>query len=120
MVTNIDGRVARARARVECYRGVLADGRVFVTESGDSERRSKLSSKNNINMDHYKTKGRGRQGEGVVHHDYKRLRHRIRSRRRRGLSAKQLLARKISLRPVKQTQSRSVLTTGVEVASTTD
>jgi len=30
-----------------------------------------LSKKNNINMDHYKTRGRGRQGEGVVHDDYK-------------------------------------------------
>jgi len=76
-------------------------------EPTGKERRSQLSRKNNINMDHYKTKGRGRQGEGVVHDEYKRLRHQIRSRRRRGLSAKQLLARKISLRPAKQTQSRS-------------
>jgi len=66
-----------------------------------------LSSKNNVNADHNKTKGRGRQGEGVVRGDYKRLRNQIKNRRRRGLSAKQLLARKISLRAAKQTQSRT-------------
>ena len=48
-------------------------------------------------MDHYKIKGRGRQGEGVVYDEQNRLR-KIRSRRRRGLSAKQLLARKMKLR----------------------
>jgi hypothetical protein len=64
-----------------------------------------LSNKNNINMDHYKTKGRGRQGEGVIYDEHKRLL-KIRSRRRRGLSAKQLLARKMKLhtqeKPVQQ------------------
>lgn len=67
---------------------------------------TKLSSKNNINMDHYKTEGRGRQGEGVVHDKYKRLRNQIRSRRRRGLSAKQLLERKISLRTLQTERHR--------------
>jgi hypothetical protein len=56
-------------------------------------------------MDHYKTKGRGRQGEGVIYDEHKRLL-KIRSRRRRGLSAKQLLARKMKLhtqeKPVQQ------------------
>ena len=57
-----------------------------------------MSRKNNINMDHYKTRGRGRQGEGVVHEDYTRLRNQVTSQRRRGLSARQLMARKIRLR----------------------
>ena len=30
-----------------------------------------MSKNSNINMDHYKTRGRGRQGETVVHDDYK-------------------------------------------------
>jgi hypothetical protein len=53
-----------------------------------------LSNKNNINTDHYKARGRGRPGDGVVHEEHKRLRSRIKSLRRRGLSAKQLLERK--------------------------
>ena len=28
-----------------------------------------MSRKNNVNMDHYKTKGRGRQGDGIVHEE---------------------------------------------------
>src|ERR1044071_3672736 len=70
-------------------------------------RRSNLSSKNNVNMDHYKTNGRGRQGDGVVYDEYNRLRNQLRSRDPRGLSAKRLLARKRALRAAKQTQSRS-------------
>jgi len=69
----------------------------------------KLSSKNNINIDHYKTRGRGRQGAGIVHDEYKRLHNQPGSRRRRGLSAKQLLARKISLRAARQTKSGSAV-----------
>ena len=91
-----------------------------------------MSNKNNINVDHYKTRGRGRQGDGVVYDDYKQLRNQIavastgttnpfhaiqqagdgvnsaakfkrlqklkRTRRRRGLSAKQLMERKLNLR----------------------
>ena len=30
-----------------------------------------LSRKNNVNMDHYKTKGRGRQGDGIVHEEHR-------------------------------------------------
>ena len=30
-----------------------------------------MSRKNNINMDHYKTKGRGRQGDGIVHEEHR-------------------------------------------------
>lgn len=65
-----------------------------------------MSRKSNINMDHYKTKGRGRQGETVVHDDYKRslvgsrLERLKRSRKRRGLSARQLWERKLSQRTV--------------------
>lgn len=59
-----------------------------------------MSSKNNINVDHYKTKGRGRQGDGVVYDEYNRLRNQL--RRRRGLSAKQLWARKRARRAVRQ------------------
>ena len=93
-----------------------------------------MSRKNNVNMDHYKTKGRGRQGYGIVHEEHRhslsqavppsseRGAHRIRAvarstqlvsrlenlrrlRRRRkrvskirGLSARQLMERKMSLR----------------------
>jgi hypothetical protein len=57
----------------------------------------------------YKTKAFGRQGDRVVKEEFKRLRNRLRSRIPRGLSAKQLLARKISLRPAKQMQNRSVM-----------
>jgi hypothetical protein len=32
-----------------------------------------LSRKNNINTDHYKTEGRGRQGEGIVHNIHKQI-----------------------------------------------
>jgi len=60
-----------------------------------------------MNVDHYKTKGRGRQGDRIVKEEFKRLRNQLRGRRPRGLSAKQLLAKKISLRPAKQ--SRSVM-----------
>ncbi len=67
-----------------------------------------MSSKNNINVDHYKTKGRGPQGDGVVYEEYNRLRNQLRSRDRRGLSAKRLLARKRALRAARQTESRSV------------
>ncbi len=67
-----------------------------------------MSSKNNINVDHYKTKGRGRQGEGVVYDEHNRLRNQLRSRRRRGLSAKQLWARKRALRAARQMASKSV------------
>lgn len=65
-----------------------------------------MSRKSNVNMDHYKTKGRGRQGETVVHDDYKRshawsrLERIKRSRKRRGLSARQLWERKLSQRTV--------------------
>ena len=65
-----------------------------------------MSRKSNINMDHYKTKGRGRPGETVVHDDYKRshagsrLERIKRSRKRRGLSARQLCERKLSQRTV--------------------
>lgn len=30
-----------------------------------------LSGKNNVNMDHYETKGRGRQGYGIVHEEHR-------------------------------------------------
>jgi hypothetical protein len=66
-----------------------------------------LSNKSNINVDHYKTKGRGRQGEGVVYDDYTRLRNQLKNRRPRGLSAKQLFARKRALRAARPTESRS-------------
>ena len=91
-----------------------------------------MSKKSNINIDHYKTKGRGRQGETVVHEDYKRslaqnitsdkglvisyrkhnehsgnerarssrLERIKRSRKRRGLSPRELLERKLSQRTV--------------------
>jgi len=75
-----------------------------------------LSRKNNINADHYKTKGRGRQGDGIDHGDFKRLRDQIRIRRLRGLSAKQLLARKRALRAAKQEQGRNVMSAGMELA----
>jgi len=67
-----------------------------------------VSSKNNINVDHYKTEGRGRQGDGVIYHEQNRLRNQLRSRGRRGLSAKRLLARKRALRAATQTGSRGV------------
>lgn len=57
-------------------------------------------------MDHYKIEGRGRQGEGVVHDEYTRLRNQTRNRRRRGLSAKQLWARKMSLRRLQRKRRR--------------
>lgn len=85
-------------------------------ECEQKERRSNLSSKNNINVDHYKTKGRGRQGDGVVYDEYNRLRNRLRIRRRRGLSAKQLWARKRALRAARQMDSRSVKPVGTELA----
>ena len=66
-----------------------------------------MSNKNNINVDHYKTRGSGRQGDGVVSDEYKRLHHQTKSRRRRGLSPKQLLARKMRLRTSRQTFSQS-------------
>ena len=65
-----------------------------------------MSSKNNINTDRYKIKGRGRQGDEVVNDEHTRLRNRL--RRRRGLTAKRLLARKINLRRAQQAESRSV------------
>lgn len=99
-----------------------------------------MSNKNNINVDHYKTRGRGRQGDGVVYDDYKQLRNQIavtstgrsnpfhaiqqagdgvnssakfkrlqklkRTRRRRGLSAKQLMERKLNLRRHTAKQNR--------------
>ena len=73
-----------------------------------------MSSKNNINLDHYKTKGRGRQGDGVVYDEYNRLRNQLRSRSRRGLSAKRLLARKSALRAGRQTETRNVKPAGIE------
>ena len=30
-----------------------------------------VSRKNNVNTDHYKTKGRGRQGDGIVHEEHR-------------------------------------------------
>ena len=68
-----------------------------------------MSSSNSINVDHYKTKGFERQRDRVVKEQFKRLRNKLRRRRLRGLSAKQLLAKKINLRAAKQTQSRSVM-----------
>jgi len=59
-----------------------------------------LTGKNNINV----------QGD-----KYKRLRSQIRSRRRRGLSAKQLLERKINMRRATQSQSRTVTTTATRL-----
>ncbi len=91
-----------------------------------------MSRKNNVNMDHYKTKGRGRQGDGIAHEEHRnsftqavapsserganriravarstqlisrlenlrRLRKRKRLRKIRGLSARQLMERKMSL-----------------------
>jgi hypothetical protein len=35
VVTYIDARVARDRARLECYRSILADGRFFVTDRAE-------------------------------------------------------------------------------------
>ena len=99
-----------------------------------------LSRKNNINMDHYKTKGRGRQGDGIVHEEHRhsfsqviapsserganriralarstqlvsrlenlrRLRRRKRVSKLRGLSARQLMERKMNTQP--QTASGS-------------
>ena len=93
-------------------------------------------------MDHYKTKGRGRQGEAVVHDDYKhalaqatasndgrnnrfgqpgigspnrvansrRLERIKRLRKRRGLSAKQLMERKLSERAIMQPNRNRVTT----------
>ncbi|HEU4715072.1 MAG TPA: hypothetical protein VFS76_26220 [Pyrinomonadaceae bacterium] len=59
-----------------------------------------MSSKNNVNTDHYKTKGRGRQANGIVYGNYK---HRmIKARRRRGLSAKELWERKMNRRSIAQ------------------
>ena len=75
-----------------------------------------MNSKNNINVDHYKTKGRGRQGDGVVYDEYNRLRNQLRSRRRRGLSAKRLWARKSALRAARQTESTSVRAAGIALA----
>ena len=92
-----------------------------------------MSRKNNLNVDHYKIKGRGRQGDGIVHDEHKhsvtqavvpssegganriravarsphlvsrlenlrRLRRRNRVSKIRGLSARQLMERKMSLR----------------------
>jgi hypothetical protein len=91
-----------------------------------------LSRKTNVNTDHYKTNGRGRQGDGIVHEDHRhsfnqavapsserganhirvarstqlvsrlenlrRLRGRKRLRKIRGLSARQLMERKMSTR----------------------
>jgi len=79
-----------------------------------------LSRKNNINTDHYKTKGRGRQGDGIVHEEHRhsftqtavarstqlvsrlenlrRVRRRKRASKIRGLSARQLMERKMSPR----------------------
>lgn len=100
-----------------------------------------MSSKNNINMNHYKTKGRGRQGESVVHDDYKqsftqviassgervlnpfrgadlakvsRLQRLKRLRKIRGLTARQLMERKRSQRASSQTKPELV-TTAVRV-----
>lgn len=68
----------------------------------DAGKEINVSSKNNINTDHYKIKGRGRQGDGVVYEEFNRLRNQV--RRRRGLSAKRLLARKRALRAVRQSR----------------
>jgi hypothetical protein len=75
-----------------------------------------LSSKNNINADHYKIRGRGRQGDGVVHSSFKRLPDQIKIRRLRGLSAKQLFERKTRLRAANQKQNRALVATHPELA----
>ena len=67
-----------------------------------------MSSKNNVNVDYDKTKGRGRQGDEVIYDEYNRLRNQLRSRRPRGLSAKKLLARKRALRAKRQMENRNV------------
>ena len=109
-----------------------------VSEGG----KSVLSKKSNINMDHYKTKGRGRQGEAVVHDDYKHslaqatasndgrnnpfrqpdvgspirlanprgLQRMKKLRKRRGLSAKQLMERKLSQRAIMHPNRNRVTT----------
>ena len=84
-----------------------------------------MSKKSNINMDHYKIRGRGRQGESIVHHDFKhslalttatnklsRLERIKRSRRRRGLSPRQLLERKLSQRTVVNPNRQMEMTRG--------
>lgn len=92
-----------------------------------------MSRKNNVNTDHYKTKGRGRQGDGIVYEEHRhsfnqplaplserganrirtvarrtqlvsrlenlrRLRRQKRISKITGLSARQLMERKTSLR----------------------
>jgi len=64
-----------------------------------------LSSKNNVNTDHYKTRGRGRQGDGILYGEYKQRMKK--ARRRSGLSAKQLLERKMNRRAIRQMHSRT-------------
>ena len=75
-----------------------------------------MSSKNNVNVDHYKTKGRGRQGDGFVYDEHNRLRNQLRSRSRPGLSAKRLWERKRALRAARQMESRSVKPARMELA----
>ncbi len=98
-----------------------------------------MSRKNNINTDHYKTAGRGRQGDGVIHEAHRhalaktrsgfrsrgatnlindplrKSRHKGQSerihrarrlglmRKVRGLSARQLMERKVGLRAMGRT-----------------
>lgn len=101
-----------------------------------------MSNQNNINMNPYKSMGRGRQGEDIVHDDYKhlvtqiarpgddairtarlnaaldnrlanfrRLRRLKRMRKIRGLSARQLMERKISQRTTKELKPEPIATT---------
>ena len=54
-----------------------------------------MTNRNSINV-HHDTTGRESKGNEVARNDYKRLPNQGKTRQRRGLSAKQLLARKLS------------------------
>jgi hypothetical protein len=108
------------------------DYRRFV--SNESRGGTVLSSKNKINMNHYKTRGRKRQGEGVVHDDHThsfaqvvassgervmnpfrrfdvaKISRLKRLRKIRGLTARQLMERKRSQRASSKTKPGLVTT----------